>query len=211
MNVKKSLENRIRGWFPKEPYLISTRFKLANENKQPPLVIPPGYNNRATKVAEVMAIMWAGILGFLIFLSWPIYDVYDVTVFQLVVWIFVGLAFGVISGWLSTQNQIKRLARDYKMEPNRKDMILISTPILIFFIPSFLLIWFLFNPFIGTSILSSLNISVWAVGVSSQVARVFMFRRFERRVNMRLVQSWLGGGIVVIPKPPKNNYRTGDL
>jgi hypothetical protein len=204
MTLKKSLENRIRGWFPKEPYLISTRFNLTTENKQPPLVIPSGYNTRAAKVAKINAIMWAGFLVFFVFLSWPIYETYNVTAFQLAVWIFAGLTVGVISGWLSTQNQLRRLAKDYKMEPNRKDIILLSAPILIFSIPSFLLIRFLFDPFTGTSILESLSISVWAVGVSGPVARVFMFRRFERSANMRLMQSWLGGGIVVIPKPPNN-------
>jgi hypothetical protein len=51
MTVKKSLENRIRGWFPQEPYLLSTQVKVNCEVnieiKNPPPKISQDYTNSA--------------------------------------------------------------------------------------------------------------------------------------------------------------------
>jgi hypothetical protein len=65
MTAKKSLENRIRGWFPQEPTMFRTRLKVDYENKRQPPIIPPGYTLSSTRVAAIVAIFYIIIYGFL--------------------------------------------------------------------------------------------------------------------------------------------------
>jgi hypothetical protein len=63
MKVKKSLENRIRGWFPQEPNMIAKSLQVNNEYKQQPQIISSEYKTSATKAAGKTALLWI-ILGY---------------------------------------------------------------------------------------------------------------------------------------------------
>ena len=70
--VAKSLRNRVRGWFPQEPYIISRQIrqvKVDHETKQPPLMIPPQYKVSATKTAGIMLIYWIILYGFISYIN----------------------------------------------------------------------------------------------------------------------------------------------
>jgi hypothetical protein len=88
MTVKKSLENRIRGWFPHEPTMISTRLEMTRESKQPPLIIPPEYNVNATKFAGAFSIFSIIFWGFMIFSI--DFTMHPISAFQIVAWIIAG-------------------------------------------------------------------------------------------------------------------------
>jgi len=121
---KKYLLNRIRGWFPQEPHLISASVKMDSEIKQPPTVIKSEYNLSATKFAGAFALFWILFYGFVIFTTFsPGRE--SVLGFQVVSWIIAGLIFGIITGAMCTKNQLNRLSKEYQILPNRKDMILL--------------------------------------------------------------------------------------
>jgi hypothetical protein len=196
MTIKKSLENRIRGWLPQEPYRISTRIKVDYENTHQPPIIMPNHNVSAAKVAGVGAILLIIVYGFL-FSKTILHPVWG---FQIVAWIIAGLALGIISAMMGTKNQLSRLLKDYKVYPNEKDLALQIVPIFLFVISGFLAI-----VFIPDSSINEFALSFYTLSVSLFVTRPVLFFAFERREKMRLMQSWWGGEIILIPKAPDNS------
>jgi hypothetical protein len=191
MNMKKNLQNRIKGWFPQEPYGISTRFKADYQKKQPPLIIPPQYNVSATKVAGAFAVFWIILYGFL--LSFTInLEVYPVSAFQVTAWIITGSAWGVISCAILIRNQLSRLSKEYQFSTNIQDIVLVMVPTVLFFVVSSTLSW------------STMLVSLYALGVFIQITRCVMFVNFERKENMRLMQGWWEAKIFLVPEAPKN-------
>jgi hypothetical protein len=194
MTVKKSLENRIRGWFPHEPTMISTRLEMTRESKQPPLIIPPEYNVNATKFAGAFSIFSIIFWGFMIFSI--DFTMHPISAFQIVAWIIAGLAVGVISEAVFTKNQLSRLSKDYQFTTNGKDWVLLIVPMILFFI---------FGGYVSWLINSSIQwfvISVYAWGVSYLLTRFILLAAFEKKTNMRLMQSWWGSTIILVPKAP---------
>ncbi len=196
MNVKKNLENRIRGWFPQEPHMISTKVKVNYENRQQPLIIPPEYHVNATKATGVFAIFWIIPVGFITFTILNL-ERYPVSALQVVTWIIAGLIFGTISNALFTQNQLSRLSKDCQAQGNGKDAPLLIIPIVLFLVLGGFVSWS-----IGSA-LQGILISEYAWGISFAMTRSIMFITFEKKEGMRIMQSWSGsGGFVLIPKPP---------
>ena len=191
----------VRGWFPKEPYLISTRVKVDSETKQQSLVIPPGYDVSATKFAGASAIFWIIFYGFMTFTSLDL-ERYPISAFQVVAWIIAGLTVGTITGAMFTKNQLARLSKDYQFFLNGKDMVLLLVPTILFFIFGVFVSWF-FPSGLHVPHFQGLLISLYAWGISIEITRIVLFYAFEKRENMRLMQSWLGMGIFLIPKAPK--------
>ena len=206
MDIKKTLESRIRGWFPKDPSLLSTQVKadcgLDKEIRLPPLMISQDYTISATNTARNIAILWIFMYGFSSLL-W--FNIEPVNITLLVVWIIVGVAVGIFSGKKYTQNQLRRLSKEVQIYPNKKDMIFAVVPLLLVLPFGFLVSWFLFDALVRQSSLLGVVVSVYVFSVSQQVTRFAIFRGFERKQDMRIMTSWFGGGIAVIPKPPNNN------
>jgi|WetSurMetagenome_2_1015567.scaffolds.fasta_scaffold87295_2 hypothetical protein len=201
MTPKKSLENRIRGWFPKEPYLVSNRLNLDYETKKPSKVIPSEYKVSTTKVAGAGAIFWIILYGFLVLYSVnSINRDYPISSFQLIAWTIAGLALGAISCIIFTKNQLGRLIKDYQFSTTGKDVI--------FLIVSFVM-FSIFGFFVSQSpAIQGSMISLYAWGVSFLTTRVTLFAAFEKKENMRIVQRWFGAGGVgafLVPKPPNGN------
>jgi hypothetical protein len=203
MNAKKSLGNRIRGWFPQEPYMISTRFKVENIDKRQPPIIPPGYNVSSTKVAGIVAILYIIIYGFSSFYNLN-FEEYAISVFQGVAWIIFGVAAGTISSIIFTQNQLGRLLKDYQFSTNGQDLVLLIVPLVLFSIFVFF-VSFSFNGIMHITALQGCVISVFAYGVSMLIIRYVLFLAFEKNENMRLMQSWGGKLMILIPKAPESN------
>ena len=205
MNVKKSLENRIRGWFPKEPTLLSAQVKVNCEVnieiKNPPPKIPQGYTIGATKNARTSTIGWM-FYGLFVSIIFFLNNELD-NIALLVAWVIVGVAVGIISGKMYTQNQLRRLLKEVEIHSNRKDRILAIVPFLIVFPFGFLVSWVLFVASI-TSTLAVVTVSFVGAVVSQQLTKYALFRSFEKKVDMLLMMRF-GGGIVVVPKPPNSN------
>jgi|WetSurMetagenome_2_1015567.scaffolds.fasta_scaffold47727_3 hypothetical protein len=208
MTVKKTLQNRIRGWFPQEPCIVNTRLKVNHENKQPPLIIPSEYKVSATKYAGVFAIFWITFSVFMFF-NFVNLERYPISAFQFVAWIIAGLTVGAITVAMFTKNQLSRLLKDYQFTTNGKDLVLLIVPTVLFFIFGFFVNWSIYGA-MRVPILQGFWISAIAWGISIEITRVILFGVFEKKENMRLMQSWWGPGIILVPKAPINNVNRSE-
>jgi hypothetical protein len=124
---------------------------------------------------------------------------HPVSAFQIVAWIIVGLAVGVISDAILAKNQFSRILRNYQFSNVGKDWGLYFVLVVLFVGFGGFVCWFLYSS------LQLWGILVYSFGVSSQLTRVLLFAAFERKENMRLMQSWWGTDIFLVPKPPNSN------
>jgi hypothetical protein len=191
MTIKRSLENRIRGWLPHEPTMISTRLKVNHEYMQPPPIIPPENKVSVKKQEGVFAIFFIIFYGLFFFTSVD-QERNPISPFQIMVWIIFGLTFGVISSLIMTKYQLSRVSKAYQFTANMKNWALIT-------IFSYLVSSFLYA-------LSQLWwSSAYAWGISFSITRIILLVSFERKENMRLMTSWWGPTIFLVPKPPTIN------
>jgi hypothetical protein len=203
------LSSRIRGWFPREPYLISTRSKIKQENRPPPPIIP-AYKLSAIKFAGGYAIFWIIFYGLMFFAFNP--GRYPISGLQVAVWVIAGSAIGIFSGAAYTKNQLRRLMRDYQIFVDGKDIALLGVPIILFTFFVFLVSLSIPSS-IGVYVSQGLMISVYSWGDSFVITRTIQLATFERRENMRIMQSWWNTDLVLIPKAPDsflNNLKVSD-
>ena len=194
MNVKKSLESRIRGWFPQEPSRISMSCKVEFEAKNPPPMIRSDFTLSATKFAGALTIFYIIFYGFIDF-SFPSLERYTISAFQVLAWIIVGVAIGIVSMVVYTRNELCRLSRDYQTSVNWKELILILL------VPGLVISfggWYIF----GSSLAVIITVYVW--GVSISLTRYGLLYFYEKTENMRIMTGWFGGGFAIIPKAPNN-------
>jgi hypothetical protein len=207
MNAKKSLENRIRGWFPQEPILKKTfqvqsvRVKADSEPKQPPLIISPWSNTSAKKVAGGVIVLWIIISS--IFLSMNLNLNYPFSPAFQVSCVLAGLAVGAISGFFVTRKEVRSFSRNHQILPNTRNTTLLVICTVVIFVVFFAIFLFTkgFSAYLGL-VANGLVLSVYPAILSMSTVRYFAYSAFEKRENMRLVQSWTGGGLFVIPKAP---------
>jgi hypothetical protein len=182
MTFKENLQNRVRGWFPQEPYRISNKIKVhaCSEHKQPPLAIPLGYDLSATKWAGCYAVFWISLTSLNMLFSSEghlILNIFDLF------WLIGGFVIGVILGLVIPRNQLNRLSIEYKINPNRKEIIFLIGSLSIFLAVRFL--FFFWFPISFMLIFASLL----ALGCPILLFRYVLFYAYEKKENMRLVQS----------------------
>lgn len=205
MNMKRSLENRIRGWTPQEQFKFRT-VTLDMESKRCPVSIPPKYNRRATKTAGVTIISF---IFYSIILSIPFVN-YTASALQVVVWVTAGAVIGIVWGWLVLGNQLHRLARGYQVHLPRKEYITILSTVVLVAVFAFLASWLFSGPSSGIlSILFGPLVLILVFAVSMHTVKYFKFRAFEKRHNMLLLEDWAETGMVAVPKPPQNKQYGG--
>jgi len=210
LNVKKSLQSHIRGWFPQEPR-ITTILKAnyrKTENNQPPLIIPSEYTLSTTKFTAGYAIFWIVFYGFMFFTSINL-EKYDISGLEVGAWLIAGLAVGAISFGISTKNLLRRLLKDYRSSVSIKDMILLIAPILLG-ITGLFVSYSIYGSNMRLLPLQGFLISVYAWGFSAVITRVTLLVTFEKRENMRIMQSWFRNGFVLIPKPPNSKVNLSE-
>ncbi len=194
MRAKETLQNRIRGWFPQEPCRTSRYCKVEFEAKNPPLMIRSDFTLSATKFAGALTIFYIIFYGFIDF-SFPGLEWYSISAFQVIAWIIVGVAIGIVSMVVYTRKELCRLSRDYQTGVNWKGLILVLlVPGLVFTFGG----WYIF----GSSLVGTISVYVW--GVSISLTRYGLLYFYEKTENMRIMTSWFGGGFAVIPKAPNS-------
>jgi hypothetical protein len=207
MKNRNNLQERIRGWFPQEPILKKTfqvqsvRVKADSEPKQSPLVISPWSNTNAKKVVGGSIVLW--IIYSSIFFSMTFtLDSFSSPALQ-VSCVLVGLAVGAISGFFVTRKEVRNLSRNHQILPNTRNAILLIIFAVVILVIIFAILLFTewSSAFLGI-VANGFILSVYPAILSMFTVRYFAYSAFEKRENMRLVQSWTGGGIFVIPKAP---------
>jgi hypothetical protein len=209
MTIKKSLENRIRGWFPQEPNLIRTQVKKEDkfeyETKKQPPVIPSGeINFSATKFAGATAIFLIFLYGFVFFTTLDLKK-YPISAFQIAVLIIIGLVAGVIGGMIPTENLLRRFSKDYVISTTRKEIVLSLVSTIVFIILSSYYSWFVYGSK-QLAVLQGFSFSLYAWVFPFTIMRPVLFYAFERREKMRIMQTWWGSvQYFLIPKAPPIN------
>lgn len=217
MNAKRSLKNRIRGWFPQEPTLKKPlqfqggRVKVESDIKPQSIVIPPGYNVSATKTAGLQSIYFTVLGFFFVYIFSFLTPDFSFSLTYMVAWVIAGLTVGAISGGMYTKNQLKRLSKNQQIYPNIKDMILLCVPMLTLFFVGIYSMWFLYGAYMQGSALLVLLASVFALGISAQTTMYALFASFEKRKNMCLMRMAVGWRIIAIPKPPSGNLNRSEI
>jgi hypothetical protein len=202
VTIKKSLESRIRGWYPKEPTLPKISAKIVFPTK--PATLPtqkPEGTVSATKVLGFLAILFAfieiaNIIGFR--------NLNSIPSSSQVGWIAVGLIFGFILTLIFTRRQLSRFGQDNKITINKKDTLTLVVPLIIFFISAGLasVIMYSFDTIIKHGFIGLLP-SIYALAMSGFITRYVLFIVYEKRKNIILVQYWFGPGIFAVPKSGK--------
>jgi hypothetical protein len=196
MTIKKSLENRIRGWLPYEPYLTRTLVRQDCETKHlPPTIISPDYNLSATIHAGAYAVFFILLYGFLLFVSFNL-AWYPISILQIVAWAIAGLAVGTITSAIYVTHQLRQLKQSYQISILDKVFALFAVSI----IGSFIVVYFV--DLHNEPVLNGSLIWVYAFGASIVAIRYILFYRYEKRENMRIMQKWVGSSYVIIPRAP---------
>lgn len=198
MTFKKSLENRIRGWFPEEPQLPNRapskiNFQI-NQQPQPPTNHYRVDTASATKFMGFQTIIWT-LFSFLFIVQINAQNHIQLT--SQINWIIAGLTVGSILSAIVTQKQLKHLAKYNELRVT-KATILISVGVAIILIGIFT---GLGSPNLPASALYAYMTSVFASGPTFSVTRFVLFTRFESKTQMRVLQHWVfGNGFFVVPK-----------
>jgi uncharacterized protein YneF (UPF0154 family) len=205
MNQKKGLQNRIRGWFPQHPYMISTGRNVENEVKNPPLMIPPRSKISLMKSILATAIGWGLVygIGYLGILHQSTLGY--VSVYQAILAVFIGLAFGVSSGTIVARRRTKRVLVDFQDSMSNDTALRIIFIVLL--ISLYAVGFFLFHrpmaeifPFADGVMISLIFYMPCAFGTEA-----FWYWDFERKQDMRLVTGWFDGDVYLVPKSPRKD------
>jgi hypothetical protein len=129
---------------------------------------------------------------------------YPISIAQLVAWIIAGISVGAASCLMYTKNQLGRFSKEYHISLNGKDMLLLLVPSVSFFIFGFF-VSLTIGGIAHIGVLQGFAISVYAWGISGQLTRCILLGAFEKKENMRLMQSWWGAEVFLIPKAPKKD------
>ncbi|MCW4000202.1 MAG: hypothetical protein NWE93_08175 [Candidatus Bathyarchaeota archaeon] len=195
MKASEMLANRIRGWFPQEPRLICSANLQGHEAKQPPRIIPSDYTLSTTKYAVVLAVFNVVLFGFMSFSIGLELRASLVTA----AWVTMGAAAGLVCSWALTTRQLGVLAKEYHYRFTAKELVLL---LLIAAMPitGGFACWSIYgrdlSPFLAL-------LYPWVV--SFAITRPLLLAAFERKNDMRIVQSTWGTGMYLIPKPPQDN------
>ncbi len=183
MNVKKSLENRIRGWLPKEPNIPKVPNKIDLRINQRPLITTQRVIGKsATRPLRIHAIFWA-IFGPLFIIQFNVQS--HIFLPSQITWIIAGLTFGSIVSALFTRRQLERLGKNNEVRMTIADILFLVGTFVIFV---GILIGVLFNN-LPAWIQSGFMSSVFAGGSAIIVARYILFWRCEKKNKMYILQN----------------------
>ena len=143
MTLKKSLEKRIRGWFPKEPTPSKVPAKI-DFRVNPQVTVPnlDGGTLRIAKFSGFFAVLWAFFVSFLIIANGA---EFHGSVISPLGWLFAGLMFGLVFSAIFTRKQIKLLEKNHKFDIDSVDLKLIVIPLLLFVVSELLVSAFFYS------------------------------------------------------------------
>jgi hypothetical protein len=191
MNVKKSLENHIRGWFPQEPKLRKSPANLDSRIKPQPIV-PSQMGKGTVRVAKNIGLV--NVFSIIIFILF--FSQFNVESGWKIVGLVSGIVFGLIGGAWAAPRVIKR-TENHKDSLGWKEYLGVTVPAVIFVL---LLnqVSFEFSLFASFT----LWITFWFV-------HMVLFLSFEKKKKVFMLQDgWFGVVYSIVPKASKNNSVT---
>lgn len=200
MESRETLKNRIRGWFPQDSVVVTSKVKVKAERQQPPPTIPANYTMSATKASWVTSVLCIGFFGYMAFNFLKIAEYFPISMLQASAFVLVGLAAGAVSCIVWTKNKLKQLKIYCTSPMNGKDLALPMALIGVLLVSSS------FGSFmLQISIYSAFLVSTLAFGVTYAVITPIMYAAFERKQNMRIMRGGFYADLALIPKAPYSN------
>ena len=182
MNVKKSLENRIRGWLPKEakPHAASTNldFRINSPFNNPKYL---GKGNIRTIQAIILQ---SSIMITFLVTAMVLFAMVGIYFLALALWF--GFVFGLVSGVLITPRIIKRTEHNQDSWGWKEFLILIPAAIF------FLLI--MYSSVFAGFYAGGLAITFW-------LTQLIILVKYERKNKVFIIQSgWIGTIYSIVPQ-----------
>jgi hypothetical protein len=196
VTLKNKLESRIRGWFPQDIVMVSTKVKVNTENVQPSLLIPANCTLSSTKYAMGFTIFLVILYGYTSFRSLNIVR-HPISLSQAVAFVVLGLVVSAVASIPLTKNKLDQLQNSYRSPLQKKELFLpLASAGLLFVLSYFVSLACQVSVFLVTP----LSFYTWSV--SFFAIRAAMFEDFERKENMRIMQGWFIPELLLIPKAP---------
>jgi hypothetical protein len=193
MKVKRSLGSRIRGWFPQEPKITGASTKTALEINQQPLTYESSGTLSATKWQIAQAIFWSLLgINFLLRVNAQM----EIPFLALLACIVMGVVLGSVLAGLITRTQLNILMEKTKIGVSLQTKLLV---VAVFVIVIGLALSGIYNS-IPLSLTSGFFDAVIPAGLAFLVVRCVLLLNFERKCQMRIMQSWAGWGMFVVSK-----------
>jgi fluoride ion exporter CrcB/FEX len=200
MNPIRYLENRIRGWLPKEPNLPKQPTPNSQKTADNQTLIPPQTGNLPTKTGSRASLLYAlcGFIWSLLALqqilrsfAYPYFFPWQLTLLVVAAGCIFGVAFGgAVARWqlrtLSTKGEIKPLPK-ISVLIIVIGSILILGGVLLYFLPEMSL---QNPPMLFIDFVASMVPAVWFTGFA-------FFSSWERKYK-RTILSGLWGGLYVV-------------
>jgi hypothetical protein len=183
MNIKKSLESRIRGWLPKEPNVPVVPAKTDSRiNERPLMVAHKGKGTSSTRFLRFPSIFLA-VLGSLFIIQFNVQSHISLT--SQVTWIIAGLTVGSIISASFAKWQLNCLTRDKELRATIAEPLFIAGIMLIF---TGISVGVLFTN-LPTGIQMGFMSSVFAGGSVFGGVRYVLFLRWEKKNKMCILQN----------------------
>ena len=201
MNVKKSLENRIRGWLPKEAKVPKAPAKMDFQIK-PQSTVPSQMGNgtvRATKALGVYSVFF--IILYLFFVR-----IFYVETVGLIAGLVSGLVFGLVHGTWVTQRIFNQLENHNRYSLGWKEYFLIVTPLLIFEF-SVLLVSNAIVGFPSMQLLAAFSGSAFVMMPTWYLVRMVLFFSYEKTKKVFVMQNdWSKHEKLFFSSPCEHEY-----
>ncbi len=200
MNPIRDLENRIRGWLPKEPNLPKQPTPSSQKTADNQILIPPQTGNLPTKTGSRVSLLY-GVCGFiwtflalqqiLRSLAYPYFFPWQLTLLVVAAGCVFGMAFGVaVARW-----QLRTLTKKGEIKPMPKISVLLIftgsiltlSGVLLYFLPEMSL---QNPPMLFIDSVESMLPAGWFTIFA-------FFSSWERKYKRRILSDWWGGLYVV--------------
>jgi uncharacterized membrane protein SirB2 len=205
VNPIRYLENRIRGWLPKEPKVPVVPAKTAAPMRKPPLTIKQMGKGKSTTRNLLPSAIFLG--AFCLFSMIRSNAYFRIPLSSQVTWLITGLMVGSIISASLAKRDLNRLARDMEIRPMTMVMeVLFVVGIMIIF--SGIIIYVLFTGLPGWIQGGFLSTTFAAVSVFI-IVRYTLFLRWEKKNKMRILQN--RSRFFVVPQSGTNNTVDTDV
>ena len=187
MNVKKSLENRIRGWFPQEPKLRKSRAKFDFRIKPQPTV-PSQMGKGTVRTAKIIGIV--NVISFIIFIL--LLSQFNIESGWKIVGLISGFVFGLIGGvWVAPR--ITKRTENHKESLGWKEYLGVTVPAVIFVL--------LVNQ-VSSYFSMIASFTLWT---TFWLVQMVLFLSYEKKKKVFILQDgWLGVVYSLVPQASKN-------
>jgi hypothetical protein len=197
--VKKSLESRIRGWFPREPTLpwaaTKRRYTVEPTNCNPTVHIPQS-------TYGVLKFKGAFVIAWSLLSLWAIFSDFAnrLSFFFLITSIFVGFAVGSALGVLFATRLLRQLTIKHQVCTSIKEVLALVLSIAVLPIVGAIGLAIFLGNFTFSLVITIWNPILLSFGLALFIVDFILFLRYERKNDMIVLTGYGTAGYFEIPR-----------